>query len=64
MSLDSEVIKAIEDAVKEEKQPDSVAKRLIAWIEAISNSELSNTDNSNHCLVTPITVIIWIQFTT
>ncbi|MCC0179237.1 hypothetical protein I4641_19935 [Waterburya agarophytonicola K14] len=48
MSLDSEIIKAIQDAIKEEDQSDSVAKRLIAWIEAMSNSELSNTDNSNH----------------
>ncbi|GAB4527090.1 MAG: hypothetical protein Tsb0014_07620 [Pleurocapsa sp.] len=48
MSLDSEIIKAIQDAVKEENQSDSVAKRLIAWIEAMSNLELSNTDNSNH----------------
>ena len=48
MSLDSEIIKAIHDAVKEKNQSDSVAKRLIAWIEAMSNSELNNTDNSNH----------------
>ena len=48
MSLDAEIIKAIQDAVKKENQSDSVAKRLIAWIEAMSNSEISNTNNSNH----------------
>lgn len=48
MSLDLEIIKAIQDAVKEENQPNSVAKRLIKWVEAMSNSELSNTENSNY----------------
>lgn len=48
MSLDSEVIKAIKDAVKEEGQPENVANRLIAWLDEISSLELSATEASEH----------------
>lgn len=46
MSLDEEIKKAIQDSVQEMSQPDSVAQRLIAWLEAMSNSQLSATEKS------------------
>ena len=43
-NLDREVVKAIQEAVCEAGQPDKVAKRIEAWLNAMSISELSATD--------------------
>lgn len=43
-SLDREVIKAIQEAVSEAGQPDRVAKRLEAWLNSMSASDLSADD--------------------
>lgn len=47
-NLDQEVIKAIKEAVIEAGQPDTVAKRIEAWLNAMSNSELSTTDEQEY----------------
>lgn len=41
MPLDPEVTKSIEDAVKAHHQTPAVAKRLLAWLHAISGSTVS-----------------------
>lgn len=46
--LDREVIKAIQEAVREAGQPDKVAKRIEAWLNAMSTSELSPTDEQGY----------------
>lgn len=47
-NLDREVIKAIQEAVREAEQPDKVAKRIEAWLSAMSTSELSDTDEQGY----------------
>ena len=47
MPLDEELIKAIEEAVAEADQSTSVAKRLIAWVEALSSTDISAEDESS-----------------
>jgi hypothetical protein len=47
-NLDREVIKAIQEAVREAGQPDKVAKRIEAWLSAMSASELSSTDEQGY----------------
>ncbi|GAB4375195.1 hypothetical protein H6G89_33580 [Oscillatoria sp. FACHB-1407] len=47
-NLDREVIKAIQEAVREAGQPDKVAKRIEAWLNAMSTSELSATDEQGY----------------
>jgi hypothetical protein len=47
-NLDQEVIKAIKEAVTEAGQPDTVAKRIEAWLNAMSNSELSTSDEQEY----------------
>jgi hypothetical protein len=47
-SLDREVIKAIREAVGAEGQPAEVANRIEAWLNAMSNSELSATEEQEH----------------
>lgn len=41
MALDPEVVESIEDAVRSHGQPATVAKRLLAWLTAMSTAELS-----------------------
>jgi len=41
MPLDPEVTKSVEDAVKKHHQSTAVAKRLLAWLHAISGSSIS-----------------------
>ncbi|WP_027255201.1 CxC ATPase DNA modification system associated small protein [Planktothrix agardhii] len=48
MSIDSEIEKAIKASVHEVGQPEVVSDYLIAWLRAMSNSDLSATDNSKH----------------
>jgi len=40
MPLDPEVTESVEDAVRSHGQPPAVAKRLLAWLNAMSASEL------------------------
>ncbi|PSB22817.1 hypothetical protein C7B61_06100 [filamentous cyanobacterium CCP1] len=47
-NLDHEVIKAVQEAVREAGQPDKVAKRIEAWLNAMSTSELSATDEQGY----------------
>ncbi|WP_088892402.1 CxC ATPase DNA modification system associated small protein [Leptolyngbya ohadii] len=47
-SLDREVIKAIQEAVSEAEQPPKVAKRIEAWLNAMSTSELSASDEQEY----------------
>lgn len=46
MPLDQLVIEALNYATQQSGQPNTVAKRLIAWLEAISSRELSAEDES------------------
>jgi hypothetical protein len=41
MPLDDVLIKSVSSATEEMGQPAAVAKRLIAWLEAMSTSELT-----------------------
>jgi hypothetical protein len=47
-NLDSEVTKAIHEAVIEIKQPEKVARRIEAWLDEMSKSELSPTDEKGY----------------
>ncbi|HEY9874429.1 MAG TPA: CxC ATPase DNA modification system associated small protein [Candidatus Obscuribacterales bacterium] len=46
--LDDVVIEAIQEAVDEAEQPNKVAKRIEAWLNAMSTSELSSTDEQQY----------------
>ena len=52
MSLDIEITEAIEAAVEEAGQPATVAKRLIAWLEAINsgNEDLNDREQAERHL--------------
>ena len=41
MPLDPDVIQSIEDAVRDHKQGPAVARRMLAWLNAISGSGVS-----------------------
>ena len=47
-NLDSEVIKAIQEAVCEANQPPKVVNRIEAWLNAINTSELSADDEQEY----------------
>ncbi|MGD1711905.1 CxC ATPase DNA modification system associated small protein [Dapis sp. BLCC M172] len=44
--LDEEIKKAIRESVSEASQPETVANRLIKWLEEMSKQNLSETDKS------------------
>ena len=46
--LDEEIKKAIRESVLEVSQPEAVANKLIKWLEAMSEQNLSETDKSTH----------------
>jgi len=46
--LDHVVSEAIQEAVNEAGQPDKLAKRIEAWLNAMSISELSPTDEQQY----------------
>lgn len=46
MNLDPELIKAVEDSVKEAGQKASVAALLIAWLDASSKGAVTAEDDS------------------
>jgi len=52
MSLDIKITEAIEAAVEQEGQPAAVAKRLIAWLEAVNsgNEDIADTAQSDRHL--------------
>jgi hypothetical protein len=52
MALDKKIENAVRAAVTAESQPDAVADRLIAWLEALSdgNETLGNVDTTNRFL--------------
>lgn len=47
-NFDKEVIEAIREAVREQRQPDKVARRIEAWLNAISTSDLGASDEREH----------------
>lgn len=48
MSLDPELIIAIEKSVKEENQPKAMSKRLISWMQELSEQELNAKEDREH----------------
>ncbi|GAB1150133.1 CxC ATPase DNA modification system associated small protein [Shewanella algae] len=46
MTLDTRIIQAIEEAVKEAGQPETIARRLLAWFEAVTsgNEDINEQD--------------------
>ena len=48
MPIDIEMKQAIEDAAADLKQPPSVARILIAWMEDASSRELPHADHLGH----------------
>ncbi len=57
-NLDREVIKAIQEAVREAGQPDKVAKRIEAWLNAMSTSELSAADEQGYLETVRAAIIV------
>ncbi|MDY6804952.1 MAG: CxC ATPase DNA modification system associated small protein [Cyanobacteriota bacterium] len=47
-NFDEKVIAAIREAVREQRQPDKVAKRIEAWLNAISTSELGASEEREY----------------
>ena len=47
MPLEPELQNAIKEVVEEMGQPDKVSARLIAWIEAMSDSEIALEDQQS-----------------
>ena len=52
MSLDQELVRAVEEAVKEAGQPPTVSKRIIAWLEAMSSGETTRADLDDFLKIT------------
>ncbi len=48
MALDEEMEEALRKVVSNVGQPDEVAKGLIAWMRALSEGELSDSDKRSH----------------
>lgn len=48
MPIDEEVEKAIVRAVKESGQPETLAKKIVAWFREVSERELGSEDNLQH----------------
>ena len=44
MALDTEVIKAVKKVVDELGQPNTLAERIVAWLEQMSSSDMSKED--------------------
>jgi len=44
MPLDEEVTRALNETVKEMGQPDAVVRRLVAWLEKMSEGEVTSSD--------------------
>ncbi len=52
MLLDHELVKAVEEAVKESEQPPSVSSRIIKWLEGMSKGDISRADMDEHFKMT------------
>lgn len=52
MALDQAIVDALEEAVTEADQPKSLARRLVAWVEAINggNESLHETESTDRRL--------------
>jgi hypothetical protein len=49
MGLDSKIIEAIEAATAEANQSDALARKLVAWLEAIaSRNDIDNAEMDRH----------------
>lgn len=48
MALDSEVKDAIKKAVVQKNQGESLERRLISWLDDLSNGEIDKRDDSEH----------------
>lgn len=48
MALDSELANAVVAVCKELGQPESVAKRLLAWLKECSEKQLSAAEDNEH----------------
>lgn len=48
MPLDRELENAIRDVVANQRQPAEVGKRLIAWLKALSDGEVSAEGNARY----------------
>ncbi len=48
MALDNELGKAVSAICKELGQPDSVGKRLLAWLKECSEKQLSAAEDNEH----------------
>jgi CxC ATPase-based modification system component len=48
MALDNELISAVNEVCKELGQPESVGKRLIAWLKECSERQLSGAEDNEH----------------
>jgi hypothetical protein len=46
MNIDQKLVQAIRDAVNEAGQPDGLAQRLIAWMEAVVSGNEDVADNA------------------
>lgn len=46
MTIDARIAQAINEAVKEAGQPDTLARRLIAWFEAVSSGNEDINDQA------------------
>ena len=44
MPLDDEVIRALNETVKETGQPEAVVRRLVAWLEKMSEGDVTSSD--------------------
>jgi len=48
VSIDPKVKEAIKKVVSDEGQPEKLSKRLIAWLDAMSDTDHSSEKNSEH----------------
>ena len=57
MSLDQELVRAVEEAVSEAGQPPTVSKRIIAWLEAMSSGETTRSDLDDFLKITLTSIV-------
>ena len=48
MALDNELVNAVHEVCKELGQPESVAKRLLAWMKECSEKQLTAAEDNQH----------------
>ena len=52
MVLDQELVKAVEEAVKQANQSPAVASRIIKWLEGMSKGDISRADMDEYFKMT------------